>query len=756
MTTPTTADYAASYIRQFGMALVPLPPRTKRPLADDWGNNVLTDPEAARAYYTKHPDWNIGAALGPSKLCSLDVDDIPGTRLIFEEFGWDLDALRDTHPTIQGRPDGFRVMFSVPADTVLPYHALTWPKQDGTKGRFTVFEIRAAVEQQRQDVLPPSIHPETQKPYTWLTRPLPATGIPVPPDFLLAVWQHWDALKPQFQAICPWGPAPQPVQQRSAPRPANGNASVIDAYNAATDIEAALRGYGYTQHGRRWLSPHSQTKLPGVTVIDGGKCFIHHASDPLCTDESGQPVDSFDLFAEYEHQGNKRDAMRAAAEQLGMKRAPPARPALPAPAEHIDAETGEITPANDNAPAAYDASYVDWFSPFPDINGKGKPIATIENLRDALKRLGVTVRYNVISKDMDIIIPGQGFSIDNQANASLAWLVSACKRFSMPTETLSDFLCYVADQNQYNPVANWITSKPWDGTTRLKAFYNTITADGEADDPYVWDLKAAMIKRWMLSAIAGAFRPTGVSAHGVLVLQGDQYLGKTKWFKSLVPAELGLIQDGLMLRPDDRDSVKQVVSHWLVELGELDATFRKSDIAQLKAFITRDKDTLRRAYAKMESQYARRTVFFASVNPRQFLHDPTGNRRYWTISCTAIDHTHTLDMQQVWAEAYTLYQQGETWYLTPDEMAALNGHNKDYEVLDPIRERLQTRLDWREGTPDPTWRWMTATDIMLEIGFDRPTRADVTLCGQIVQELNGALRKKSNGKALAYVPPRVH
>lgn len=426
--------------------------------------------------------------------------------------------------------------------------------------------------------------------------------------------------------------------------------------------------------------------------------------------------------------------------------------------EYVDQQTGEIyTPehANDNVPAvAGDPACVDWFSPFPDVTPKGRPLATIENLNDALRRLGVTVRYNVISKDMEILIPGQGFSIDNRANASLAWLVSACKRFQIPTDTLGEFLTYVADQNPYNPVANWITSRPWDGVSRLNQFYNTIRADGEEDDIKVWDLKAAMLKRWLLSAVAGAFRPNGVSAHGVLVLQGDQYMGKTAWFKSLVPAELGLIQDGLMLRPDDRDSVKQVVSHWLVELGELDATFRKSDIAQLKAFITRDKDTLRRAYAKMESQYARRTVFFASVNPRQFLHDPTGNRRYWTISCTEINHKHGLDMQQVWAEVYAMYQQGESWYLTPEEMAALNGHNKDYEVLDPIRERLQTRLDWQASPA--VWRWMTATDIMMEIGFDRPTRADVTQCGQIIQELNGAQRKKSNGKTLSAVPPRLH
>jgi putative DNA primase/helicase len=265
-----------------------------------------------------------------------------------------------------------------------------------------------------------------------------------------------------------------------------------------------------------------------------------------------------------------------------------------------------------------------------------------------------------------------------------------------------------------------------------------------------------MMRRWLISAVAAAFNPTGVSAHGVLVLQGDQYLGKTKWFKSLVPADLGVIADGLMLRTDDKDSVKAVVSHWLVELGELDATFRKSDIAALKAFITKDRDVLRRPYAKLESEFARRTVFFASVNPRQFLHDPTGNRRYWTISAIDINHDHGLDMQQVWAEVYEdHYRKGESWFLAPEEMAALNDHNKDHEVLDPIRERLLTRLDWQSPSATNEWRWMTATDIMLDVGFDRPTRADVTHCGQLVQEMNGGRRKKSNGKSLSYVPPKI-
>ena len=414
--------------------------------------------------------------------------------------------------------------------------------------------------------------------------------------------------------------------------------------------------------------------------------------------------------------------------------------------------------ANDNAPAvaapppAYQQAAVDWFTPFPDINGKGKPLSTIENVVEACNRLGVTVRYNVISKDIEVLVPGGRFTVDNEANASLAWLMSACARFGLPTDKLGDFLCYIADQNCYNPAATWIESKPWDRGSRLAEFFATVTAEGEAEDDRVRQLKEAMILRWMLSAVAAAFRPNGVSAHGILVFQGPQYLGKTAWFKRLAPESLHIIQDGLILRPDDRDSVRQAVGNWLVELGELDATFRRSDIAQLKAFITRDRDVLRRAYARLESHYARRTVFFASVNPRQFLHDPTGNRRYWTISCAAIDHRHDIDMQQLWAEVLEAYRAGESWYLTPDEMAMLNAHNADFETVDPIRERILSRYDWR--TDRAGWRWVTATDVLAEIGFDRPQRGDATQAGLIIGELNGGARRRSQGRNLLLCPPK--
>lgn len=395
---------------------------------------------------------------------------------------------------------------------------------------------------------------------------------------------------------------------------------------------------------------------------------------------------------------------------------------------------------------------VDYMNLLPDCNDKGKPLATIDNLREVCRRLGVVIRYNVISKDEEIIIPGIGFTVDNRANASIAWLISECAKFRMPTEQVPNFATYLADMNQYNPVQRWIESKPWDGIKRFHLLANTITAVGEDLSESIGAMKNAFIRRWMISAVAGAYRPTGVSAHGVLVFQGDQYLGKTKWFKSLVPPDMGFVQDGVILKPDDRDSVKQTVSNWLVELGELDATFRKSDIAALKAFITRDRDILRRAFARKESEYARRTVFFASVNPKQFLHDPTGNRRYWTIECEAIDHSHNLDMQQVWAEIATAYKQGESWFLQPEEMANLNIHNKDFEVVDPIQELIQTGLQWDDD--QFYWRWVSATDVLKELGRVTPTVSECTKAAIVIRDLNGKQSKRTGNARMLLCPKR--
>jgi putative DNA primase/helicase len=394
-----------------------------------------------------------------------------------------------------------------------------------------------------------------------------------------------------------------------------------------------------------------------------------------------------------------------------------------------------------------------WYKRLPEYNEKsGKPLATIENLDEFCQRLGVTVRYNVIKKEDEIIVPDVSMTVDNRSAAALAWLYSACVRIEMPTANLMQYVTYIADKNLFNPAAEWITSKPWDGISRLGDLYNTVTTD-----PDKTALKNALMRRWLTSAVAASFMPNGVSAHGILVFQGAQYLGKTAWFKSLVPDHLDIIKDGVQLNPANVDSVKQAVSNWIVELGELDSTFKRSDLSQLKAFVTRDKDILRRPYAKAESQFARRTVFFGSVNPEQFLHDTTGNRRYWTIAATGIDSQHGIDMQQLWREVYdTIFlawnhdKTAIPWMLSPDEHEALNASNSNFESFDAVFESLLDMYDW--GTDQVLWVWKSSTQVLNEMGFQNHKKADTMACGQHIIKFNGGQKKRAHGRRLLLVP----
>jgi putative DNA primase/helicase len=375
-----------------------------------------------------------------------------------------------------------------------------------------------------------------------------------------------------------------------------------------------------------------------------------------------------------------------------------------------------------------------------------KPLNTLENFAALSRFLGVQYRMNMMTGEEIVYIPGMNVAEGCEANSAVTTMMSQAHLVSLPSSLVPEFMSMLCAQNPFHPAKQWIDSKPWDGVSRLEAWLATITAK---DEP----LKKQMMRRWALSAIAALEKPGGVSAHGVLTLLGDQGIGKTSWFLSLVPKGLGFAKDGMILRPDSPDSVRQVTSNWLVELGELDATFRKSDIAALKAFITQASDTYRLPYARKNTVNPRRTVFFASVNDSKFLSDNTGNRRYWTIDCTAINYRHQIDMQQFWAEVKTLYQAGESWFLDDAELASLNESNEQFMTLDPIAERLETRLDW--DAPSIDWKWRTATEIALLIGLSNPSRSDVTRVATYLHKTRGCTARRTNGTSKTLVPQAV-
>ncbi|MDG9939354.1 hypothetical protein N7670_01630 [Stenotrophomonas maltophilia] len=413
--------------------------------------------------------------------------------------------------------------------------------------------------------------------------------------------------------------------------------------------------------------------------------------------------------------------------------------------------------ALDDAPSSASARYqvpgnlsaFDAFTPFPDTNARGRPLPTARNLAELCRRTGVTVRYNVIRKDLEILVPGLQTTVDNAKEVAAGEVMDCMHRAGMATASFETNLCQVAEANPYNPVASWITSRPWDGQSRLQAFFDTVQ---EAKPTHMADgrvLKEVLMRRWLISGVAAAFEPDGVVARGVLTFVSKQNLGKTRWARQLAPVELQLIADGVVLDPANKDSVKQVISRWIVELGEVDATFRRTDIAALKSFISRSHDEIRRPYARTESRYARRTILFASVNDERFLRDATGNTRWWTVHAVALGEPARIDMQQVWAEAHALYCSGETWHLSAEELDALNATNSEHEPISPIAELIDRHFDW--SLPAEHWSaHYRATEIVIAVGIDKPNRREVNEAAAYVVKRHG-VRTRVVGKERAKV-----
>lgn len=374
---------------------------------------------------------------------------------------------------------------------------------------------------------------------------------------------------------------------------------------------------------------------------------------------------------------------------------------------------------------------------FPDQGDRNQfTPPTMPNLSAILGAHGISVGYNTIKKRAYISIPGHQGTVDNAAEVTLAKVISLAASYNMPTGNVPMFLDAIADAHAFNPVADWIGSKPWDGKDRLPDLYETI----QVREGYPTWMRDLLIRKWMLSAAAAALMPSGFKSRGVLTLQGPQGIGKTSWLKSLIDDPLlrdDVIKVDHHVDPSNKDSVIVATSHLMTEIGEVDSSFKK-DIARLKGFLTSDFDKIRKPYGRRETDQPRRTVFMASVNENNFLVDSTGNTRWWTIRAETIDYSHGIDMQQVFAQLATLLDAGEVWWLNQLEEEALEAENSKHQMVSVVEEAVMAAIDLDVSEEERLKRpAIGAMQLLIEVGIERPTNAQARECGTLLRKLYG-------------------
>jgi len=364
--------------------------------------------------------------------------------------------------------------------------------------------------------------------------------------------------------------------------------------------------------------------------------------------------------------------------------------------------------------------------------------ATLENISFLLQHHGITVRYDCIKKKLRIAIPGHTGTTDNADNTAITLIISLVTLNGMAIGQVPAVVEAIADRNLYNPVAEWISSRPWDGVDRLPELFETLQ-EREGFSP---QLKRILIYKWLVSAAAAAILPRGFKARGVLTFQGPQGIGKTSWVMALINDPLlreSVIKVDHLLDPHNKDSILGAITHWIVEIGELDSSFKK-DVARLKGVLTSDSDKVRRPYAKTESEYQRRVVFCATVNEENFLVDSTGNTRWWTLPLVSINFNHEIDMQQVFAQLAVDVQEGAQWWLTADEERLLEQHNSHHRSISLVRERLMEIIDL-ERVGEPGLPAMGTVETFAKMGVQYPSNGDTKELTAILRELLGPSKK---------------
>ncbi len=312
-----------------------------------------------------------------------------------------------------------------------------------------------------------------------------------------------------------------------------------------------------------------------------------------------------------------------------------------------------------------------------------------------------------------------------------------------------------ARANRFHPVRDYLNALVWDGELRLTKLLPKYF--GVADSHYSQQVG----RRWMLSAVARVMKP-GCKVDTMLIIEGEQGKKKSSALAALVGTDWFA---DTKLDLSKVDAYQALRGKWVIEMAELDA-MKNQELTRIKAFLTSSKDSYRPSYGKRTLDYPRQTVFAGTTNEDKYLHDLTGNRRFWPVRAEVIlvDEL-AADRDQLWAEAVQAYacgiQNGGCWWLDTDELIAAAEGEQEARMVDEHPWQPIVR-DWlrRCANPNSLSRPAGSEDVILSEGVtttqvligalgarkDAMTKADAMKIGAILKHLGFRSHQVRNGK----------
>ena len=267
-------------------------------------------------------------------------------------------------------------------------------------------------------------------------------------------------------------------------------------------------------------------------------------------------------------------------------------------------------------------------------------------------------------------------------------------------DKIRDALVAVLTRHQSHPIRDYLACLTWDGTPRLDRLI--IDYIGAEDT----ELNRAMTRKHFTAAVARVMAP-GCKYDHCLILSGPEGIGKSTLFSVMG----GRWFSDSLVTMENKQGMEQLRGCWVIELPEL-GSIKRSDVEQVKAYISKQEDKYRPAYGVVEEKYPRQCIFCGTTNERYFLKGDTGNRRFWVIDAKPELRKHadpreaiTQDRDQLWAEAVERWKTHELLYLPPELEAEARARQDEFndDNDDPLRNLLRDFLDAKLPPDWKTW-----------------------------------------------------
>jgi predicted P-loop ATPase len=310
----------------------------------------------------------------------------------------------------------------------------------------------------------------------------------------------------------------------------------------------------------------------------------------------------------------------------------------------------------------------------------------------------------------------------------------------------------VARERGVEPVRDELEKLVWDGVPRLDTVARRFLRNSGA-------LEAVLIRKTIIAAVARALDP-GCQVDTTCVLTGGQGALKSSFWRTLAASE-NFGDSAIDIA--NKDGLLQMRASWFHELPEIDGITTRRHADQVKAFMTVRVDMFRPPYGRAVARYPRATILVGTTNRDDYLSDPTGSRRFWTVEVNADlpsgepRQTTKIDVaalaaerDQLLAEAVEAYcswrargsdRSACLWWLTRDEDRVLAAQSLEHQESDIWEGPIEKWLASQAGPRD-------AMEILSgALGFEKSkaTRADQTRVGRIMHGLGYDVERIWNG-----------